>query len=195
MTYDLAPNAVFWTLQGEGALLGTPMCFVRLAGCSVGCNQCDTNYSFAERATTRELVDRIQHESGRAFAMPWVWITGGEPTDQNLIPLCQELKLRGFRLALATSGVRLLPRELVELLNWISVSPHQRIFEQHYGHELKVVPGLGLLTWNDVHEIRASFPYKFVQPMPKDLARAIEFVKTYPGWQLSPQAHKWWRLP
>lgn len=39
MTYLLAPEGVFWTLQGEGALQGTPMAFVRLAGCSVKCKQ------------------------------------------------------------------------------------------------------------------------------------------------------------
>lgn len=31
MKYPIAPNGIFWTLQGEGALLGVPMRFVRLA--------------------------------------------------------------------------------------------------------------------------------------------------------------------
>lgn len=39
-TWPLAPNGVFLTCQGEGNLLGVPMIFVRLAGCSVGCEQC-----------------------------------------------------------------------------------------------------------------------------------------------------------
>jgi organic radical activating enzyme len=50
-TYGIAPDGIFWSLQGEAHLRGFQMAFVRLAGCSVGCPQCDTDYSLHERLT------------------------------------------------------------------------------------------------------------------------------------------------
>lgn len=54
----------FTSIQGEGSELGTPMHFVRLAGCSVSScplhpassNLCDTNWSFRREATAEELI-------------------------------------------------------------------------------------------------------------------------------------------
>ena len=76
----MAPNGVFNTVQGEGNLLGVPMTFVRLAGCSVGCPGCDTDYSVALRLSVAEVVERVQRLARRK----WVWLTGGEPTDHPL---------------------------------------------------------------------------------------------------------------
>ncbi len=50
MRYPLAPDPIFWTLQGEGHLRGFQMAFIRLGGCSVGCVQCDTYYKVDSRA-------------------------------------------------------------------------------------------------------------------------------------------------
>ena len=77
MTTDripLAPQGVFRTIQGEGVLLGVPMVFVRLAGCSVGCPECDTDYSIAERATVEEIARRAIDADP---SLAWAWITGG----------------------------------------------------------------------------------------------------------------------
>ena len=74
MKYPIAPNGIFWSLQGEGHLRGFQMCFVRLAGCSVGCPQCDTDYSVFERLTVREILDRILDVVPAGFRDQWVWI-------------------------------------------------------------------------------------------------------------------------
>ena len=55
MKYPLASNPIFWTIQGEAHLRGFQMCFVRLAGCSVGCEHCDTDY---QRAGSSRLMTR-----------------------------------------------------------------------------------------------------------------------------------------
>lgn len=145
------------------------MAFVRLAGCSVGCPQCDTDYTVDSRATEGEIVDRVVE------VMPltrdrdsWVWITGGEPTDHELRPLLGELKARGFATALATSGVR----RMIPPVDWLSVSPHSLEpgkFHQRYGSEIKLVDGLHGLsidewarTWPDD---TTDFMYRYVQPM------------------------------
>ena len=60
MELPLAPQGVFRTIQGDGTYAGTPMTFVRLAGCSVGCPQCDTDYSVAERTSVKDIVERCK---------------------------------------------------------------------------------------------------------------------------------------
>jgi 7-carboxy-7-deazaguanine synthase len=198
MTYQLAPNAIFWTLQGEGAQLGEPMCFVRLAGCSVGCAQCDTNYSLSVEKSVEEILEGIKKVIPPAFTWPWVWITGGEPTDQNIHPLLDALRTLNYRVALATSGIRALPQETMSLIQWLSVSPHFADFPQGIGHEVKLVPGLGGLTWENlpVREC-GNFPWKYIQPLPTpgEAKKGIAWVQNNPGWRLTPQAHKFWRIP
>src|SRR5438552_1906933 len=119
MRYALAANGVFWTIQGEGALLGEPMVFVRLAGCSVGCAECDTDYAVARRIGVEDLLKEIQHTvpPQSTLTRPWVWLTGGEPTDQNIEPLVELLRTTGFRVALATAGIRVIPPNFVD---WLS---------------------------------------------------------------------------
>ena len=72
MTYQLAPNPIFWTLNGEGGQLGEPMCFVRMAGCSVGCAQCDTNYELSVEKSLEEILEDIKKVVPKEFTWPWV---------------------------------------------------------------------------------------------------------------------------
>ncbi len=71
---------LFYSLQGEGASLGTPAIFIRLAGCNLRCTWCDTAYSWGGgmELTTAELVERI-----RCFPCTQLVITGGEPLLQQ----------------------------------------------------------------------------------------------------------------
>lgn len=208
MIYPLAPNGIFWTIQGEGALSGGPMAFVRLAGCSVGCADCDTDYRVDQRLETSDIIRHIESVIPQGFRRPdrvpaydfqsWVWITGGEPTDHDLGPLVDALQTIGFRVALATAGVKNVMQLKVQ---WISVSPHSLDALQKWGHELKVVPGLNGLSWSDIEKIDRewhSFPYRYIQPLSEgrsSLDACIKFVKTHPGWRLGSQAHKGWKVP
>ena len=56
--YPLSPNPIFWTIQGEGHLRGFQMCFIRLAGCSIGCANCDTDYSVESRARADDIAEQ-----------------------------------------------------------------------------------------------------------------------------------------
>jgi 7-carboxy-7-deazaguanine synthase len=194
-TLPLAPQGVFWTIQGEGALMGEPMAFVRLAGCSVGCRECDTNYSVAERAAVGEVIQRV---ANLAPTGSWVWLTGGEPTDHDLGELVTWLKRLGYKVALATSGVREVPPNWVD---WISVSPHAPGYAQRHGSEVKLVLGLNGLTPEAASECAACatmFAWKWVSAMnddPAAVAGCLEWVKAHPGWRLGVQAHKVWGLP
>lgn len=93
---------VFLSLQGESSRVGLPTVFVRLTGCPLRCQYCDTAYAF-HGGTQRgldELLDEVQ-----AFGVTHVCVTGGEPLAQKAcLSLLSELCNRGHSVSLETSG-------------------------------------------------------------------------------------------
>lgn len=191
----LARQGVFWTVQGEGHFAGEPMVFVRLAGCSVGCDSCDTNYQFHSQADEQDVVraclEAKQQNGNRA---KYVWITGGEPTDQDLTAINSLLWQAGFKPCLATAGTR-----LVESKWWcLSVSPHTADFKQRSGYEVKLVPGLNGLCLDDLDTSGWNFGYWWVQPMAgsrPSLDACCRWLKKHHHFRMSPQSHKSWGMP
>jgi 7-carboxy-7-deazaguanine synthase len=199
--YKLSASPVFFSPQGEAHLRGFQMTFIRLAGCSVGCANCDTDYSKSETKTAEELADWADKVTPPEQRDRWGWITGGEPTDQDLKPLLKELKRRRFSTALATSGCR----RFVPPVDWLSVSPHDLDTRQLYGNEVKLVDGLnGLDPWRWLEKFpdsQTDFMYRYVQPLsvdgvedPESLKRCMEFLKSHPNWSLSRQDHHYWKV-
>jgi 7-carboxy-7-deazaguanine synthase len=81
---------IFYSLQGEGSLIGTPSVFIRTSGCNLRCTWCDTPYtSWAPEGEDRSL-DSIVDEVNRYRALHVV-ITGGEPM---IAPEIEELTNR-----------------------------------------------------------------------------------------------------
>ena len=201
-TYGIAPDGIFWSLQGEAHLRGFQMAFVRLAGCSVGCPQCDTDYSLHERLTVDGIVARVR-EVTPASRDQWVWITGGEPADRNLLPLLTGLKRAGFSTAIATSG----KHRVIPPCDWLSVSYHGGYpLLQKYGNEIKLVDGLNGMDFDDFlsqyPDEHTDFLYRYVQPLWRDgaedassLRRCLEWLRSHPNWSLSRQDHKHWTMP
>ena len=202
MRYPLASNPVFWTIQGEGHMRGQQMCFVRLAGCSVGCAHCDTDYRKEEMATPDEIAARADSVTPVAAHDRWVWITGGEPTDHNLIALIEALRAKRFSIAVASSG----HRRFDVPVDWLSISPHDPAkWEQTSGSEMKIVPGLNGFGIEDFRAARpdnaTDFKYRYVQPLsigkqedPHSLRTCLEFVRANPNWSLSRQDHHYWTV-
>lgn len=194
----IAPNGVFVTVQGEGALLGVPMVFVRLAGCSVGCPECDTDYRVDRRLTAREIVREVASVLPTSGAVEWVWITGGEPTDHDVEELAAEFRrLLPLKLALCTAGVRSVA---YGVFDWLSVSPHDpERWEQRQGQEVKLVAGLNRLRLDDFARFKFDlFPHRFVAPAWGRYDAVEEcraWVMNHPGWRMTTQAHKSWCLP
>jgi len=196
MNYLLASQGVFRTIQGEGHLIGVPMTFVRLAGCSVGCKWCDTDYRVHRRVSLDELVREV---CSLTAIDGWVWLTGGEPTDHDIGPLVGKLHSAGLKVALATSGHRRVAVWDIFPLSWLSVSPHDPAkWVQLHGSELKIVPGLnGDTHIRDFAVDRNGFQHRFVLPCdgrPETVAECREWVEAHPEWRMTVQAHKAWGL-
>jgi organic radical activating enzyme len=112
---DVQPEAtvriaeVFRSLQGEGPSLGTPSTFVRLQGCTVGCQWCDTRYSWPAGGGTAMTWGALREAvtAGLAQRVGNVVVTGGEPLEHpDFVRLVGMLKLLGVRVEVETSGVR-----------------------------------------------------------------------------------------
>jgi 7-carboxy-7-deazaguanine synthase len=93
---------IFHSLQGEADTVGFPTVFVRLTGCPLRCQYCDTQYAFhgGEWWELERIVARV-----REFATPYVCVTGGEPLAQKAcLTLLTLLCDAGLRVSLETSG-------------------------------------------------------------------------------------------
>ncbi len=94
----------FYSVQGEGPTAGVPAVFIRLQGCTVGCQWCDTKYSW-DPAGGREVdLDTLMAEV-LAYPCRRVVITGGEPLESPLfLPITTALQQRAFAIEVETSG-------------------------------------------------------------------------------------------
>jgi 7-carboxy-7-deazaguanine synthase len=98
----LRVNEIFHSLQGEADAVGYPTVFVRLTGCPLRCQYCDTEYAF-HRGEQLELPAILEKIAG--YGARHVCVTGGEPLAQpNCIDLLKELCDAGFEVSLETSG-------------------------------------------------------------------------------------------
>jgi 7-carboxy-7-deazaguanine synthase len=93
---------IFRSLQGEGDAVGFPTVFVRLTGCPLRCQYCDTAYAFGggDWWSLDDILTRVASLSARH-----VCVTGGEPLAQRqCLTLLQRLCDAGYEVSLETSG-------------------------------------------------------------------------------------------
>ncbi len=93
---------IFFSIQGEAVFSGWPTVFVRLTGCPLRCQYCDTAYAFTggEWRSFAEIETEV-----RKYGTPYVCVTGGEPLAQpRCTALLAELCDAGFVVSLETSG-------------------------------------------------------------------------------------------
>lgn len=127
---------IFYSIQGEGAHSGTPAVFVRLAGCNLSCDFCDTDYSLKFFATVEQVVSRVRELGGDC---PMVILTGGEPLAQReTLNLIDALRRDGRRVHIESNGTMFteLPPDV-----WLCVSPKERADDRMIAraNELKLI--------------------------------------------------------
>ena len=163
--------------QGEGALLGEPMPFVRVAGCNLSCSWCDSSYTwtkgyvYTEMTVAAVMAQLDQLRDG----CRWVSITGGEPTiyDADVLALCKLLRRRRFSAIIETNGLR--PIDAFTLSNvFVSCSPKLPGSGQDSAVRRAKVARLVVHRMSSAR-LRARTQFKFVIASPDDLAALPEY--------------------
>jgi len=179
-------NEIFHSLQGEGLLAGTPSVFIRLAGCPLQCEWCDTKYAWdaneGEELSIPEIVNKIVQWPCR-----YVVITGGEPmVNPQLSDLARALKERNKHITIETAGIKFVAGLVCDLM---SVSPKL----SNSGQKIKTTPD----PFFSIRQLIRRYPYqlKFVVDSPDDLPeiqQAVEQIGGIPDEKviLMPQAKK-----
>jgi 7-carboxy-7-deazaguanine synthase len=181
---------IFYSLQGEGNYAGTPAVFVRLAGCNLACDFCDTDYSLKFLASVDDVVARVRELGADC---PMVVITGGEPFAQTeTLALIAALRADGRRIHVESNGTIPVDRELPADV-WLTVSPKERLDSgmAKRANEAKLI--VDRRVPREWAEQFACTPI-FLQPegnKPENVALAVEAAKAEPSlFRLSLQTHK-----
>jgi 7-carboxy-7-deazaguanine synthase len=199
MTYPVVE--IFYSLQGEGVWTGTPMVFVRLAGCNLNCEFCDTNYK--DKVSDSTAQDIAKAARAVAPGVSRAVITGGEPTLYDLKPLISELKKEGFKVHLETNGTTDIA---YEEFDWIAVSPKTipQATACALADEVKFL--VGQRGWEElIWEIMLEHPFAgaklWVMPIADgqtlnkgNIKLAIDFCMNHPDFSLCMQMQKIWGM-
>ncbi|MFC6720249.1 7-carboxy-7-deazaguanine synthase QueE [Halobacteriaceae archaeon SHR40] len=98
-------NELFYSLQGEGKLTGTPSVFIRTSGCNLRCWFCDSYHTSWEPTGAWMTLDEIVEEVESFDAADHVVLTGGEPMiHDECATLLDELSERGYHTTVETNG-------------------------------------------------------------------------------------------
>ena len=110
---------IFYSVQGEGRLVGMPSVFVRASGCNLRCVWCDTPYTSWRPQGEEWKVEQILREIGK-YSSRHVVVTGGEPLlAPDLEELTTELKHSGRHITVETAATIYRPIAC----NLLSMSP------------------------------------------------------------------------
>ena len=120
---------IFPTLQGEGPFVGQGAIFIRLGGCNLKCNFCDTEFDNFKNFSLTEILQKVVEFSKNSqgkIVRKLVVITGGEPMRQPIEKLCKELILLKFLVQIETNGTifRELPSQ-VKIICSPKISNHK----------------------------------------------------------------------
>ncbi len=99
---DLRVSEIFFSLQGEARFAGIPTVFIRLTGCPLRCQYCDTSYAFTggEMMSVTDILTKVAK-----YDCHYITVTGGEPLAQKgCLPLLLQLCDQGYTVSLETSG-------------------------------------------------------------------------------------------
>lgn len=194
-------SEIFYSLQGEGARIGTPTVFIRLSGCKAkfACFnagiKCDTEFESGTELSLDDIVKWLNLNSNNCKEITW---TGGEPTDQLTKEIVNYFKGLGYYQAIETSGLNPVP----EGIDFICVSPKvaEHVIKKNFPEgvtELRYVRHKG----QSIPEPSIKAKHYWLSPHSDgfninsdNLKHCIELCKSNPTWKLSLQNHKIWNV-
>jgi organic radical activating enzyme len=201
---------IFKTFQGEGIFTGLPSIFIRLGGCNLACNFCDTEFDSYQNIALAKImlkIIKLSENMGKRTHNLAV-ITGGEPLRQNITPLCEQLLKHNFKVQIETNGT--LFQELPQKID-IVCSPKNN-YNGYYQIRPDLLPKISAFKFLiSVHNKNYSFVPEvgqsqynipvYLQPIDNyDEAKNLENrqltleLATKFGYCLSLQTHKFWGI-
>ena len=165
----LQVSEIFYSIQGEGVSCGRATAFIRLGGCTLGCQWCDTKYTWRGGPLWEEqrILDTV-----KGFPARRVVVTGGEPFEQNITSLLHALRATGFTIEIETAGFAPLAHvQCATLAHQLNVSP--KLAHSGVPYERRInIPVLHFLRDTG----RAYF--KFVVDQPADMSEVDTLAAT-----------------
>ncbi|MGA3023324.1 MAG: 7-carboxy-7-deazaguanine synthase QueE [Bryobacteraceae bacterium] len=163
---------IFYSVQGEGMLTGTPSVFVRTSGCNLRCTWCDTPYtSWAPEGVAMGVTDILAEV--RRYPAAHVVVTGGEPMIQPaIVELTHLLHDAALHITIETAGTAWAP----VVCDLMSISPklaNSTPLEREGGRWAAVHERLRQQP-DVVRQLMAEYAYqlKFVIAAPEDMEEA-----------------------
>lgn len=197
----LKVSEIFYSLQGEGARIGTPTIFIRLTGCKAkfACFKagikCDTEFESGKEYTIQDILNWLQLNAPQCNEITW---TGGEPTDQLTDEIVEIFKNKGFFQAIETSGLN--PVSIG--IDFICVSPKvaEHVVAKNFPNgvqELRYVRHKG----QDIPKPSIKADHYWISPHSdgfdinsENLKHCIQLCIENGTWKMSLQNHKLWNI-
>ena len=111
---------IFYSVQGEGSLVGVPSVFVRTSGCNLRCSWCDTPYTSWSPEGSELSLDAIVEQTAAFPSAKHIVLTGGEPMiAPGIVELSRRFRERGMHITIETAGTVFAPVEC----DLMSISP------------------------------------------------------------------------
>ena len=159
-------NEIFYSLQGEGKLVGLPTIFIRTTGCNLRCAYCDTTYAYHQgtEMTSEDIIHSI-----KKWQCKRVCITGGEPVLQDeLLPFLDVLSKKKYEVSLETNGS-------------MDITPFVSLGNLLISLDIKC-PSSGMhdkMLFSNIHFLRPIDQLKFVISDKKDFTYASSIISQY----------------
>jgi len=162
-------SEIFYSVQGEGSLVGVPSVFVRTTGCNLRCSWCDTPYTSWHPEGDELSLDTILSQAARYSAARHVVLTGGEPMlAQGIVELSNRFRELGMHITFETAGTIVAPVacDLMSISPKLSNSTPEGVFRQTH-ERLRLQPDV-------LKHLTSEYDYqlKFVIAREEDLAEA-----------------------
>jgi len=189
---NLRVKEIFYSLQGEGGRQGAASIFIRLSGCNLKCDFCDTDFSGGEELSLEQILLTI-----RLYPCRWIVWTGGEPALQLTDECFRFFKQAGFFQAIESNG----HYRLSKLPDYTVISPkgqadyaikiNSRVDEVRLPvKEDDRIPSLESLPKADNYFLSPIFTENQAETK-ANIDYCVKQVKQHPEWRLSLQVHKW----
>ena len=184
-------SEIFYSVQGEGRHTGMPAVFLRLSGCSMGCDFCDTKYAFSSGTPMNSLQILVELAK---YPCKTVVVTGGEPTEQDLPGLINVLKSAGHIVHIETNGAH---DSDVSKADFVCVSPKKTVSKEMLKKadviKLVIGPKTALQDVEKYYNYENDKTTLYLQPLDnlqENIDLCVKLVKQHPTARLSVQLHK-----